>query len=52
MGYGRTLTDGDVLEMRKLYEGGGWSFAALGRKYGINYNTASRIIKRKLWSNI
>ena len=48
----RTLSESDVLEIRKLYEGGGWTYAALGRKYGVGYNTISRIIKRKLWSHI
>ncbi len=40
-----TVTVEDVLEMRRLKENG-WTYAKIGRKFGVHVSTAERWVKR------
>jgi len=46
------LTEKDVLEIRKLYAGGGYTYENLGDIYGVTYYNIYCIIKRKSWKHI
>lgn len=46
------LTEKNVLEMRELYSTGEWTYAALGRRWGINASTSARVIKGRLWKHL
>ena len=41
-----------VLEIRKLYETGKYTYNILGKKYFINKRTVGKIINRERWKNI
>lgn len=38
-----------VRELRKLYEGGGWSQGRLSREYGISLAQVGRIVRYEAW---
>lgn len=46
------LTVNDVREMRQLHAAGGWSYAALGRRFAVNISAAWKIVNRKLWRHV
>lgn len=46
------LTADQVLEIRRLYAGGGWLQRELGEKFGVARSIIGRIIRRKLWAHI
>lgn len=46
-----TLTWEQVYELRALYEAGGYTFRALGKKYGVSSVTARNIIKKRTWKD-
>lgn len=43
------LTLNEVSEIRNLYLNGNYTFADLGRKFNVTYQTISGIIKNKFW---
>jgi len=46
------LTEDQVREIRQLYGAGGWTFAGLGRQYGVAYQIISAIVRRTSWSKV
>lgn len=46
------LTENDVREIRKLYKTKKYTFADLGKMYGVCYNNISSIVKYKIWKEI
>lgn len=46
------LTASDVIEMRRLYADGGWTYRALGRHFTVSYPTARSIIRREKWAHL
>jgi hypothetical protein len=48
----RKLTGADVRAIRERYAIGGISHAALGREYGVNKVTVTRILQRKMWRHV
>lgn len=51
-GGGVKMTNEKVVTMRAQYESGRFTFAHLGRLYGVSETTASRICKRDLWRHV
>lgn len=47
-----SLTENDVLEMRKLWEETNTTRTELSQKYGVSQHQVSRIIRRKCWRHI
>lgn len=50
-GYAR-LTDTQVVEMRALYAGGGWSFKRIAQRYRVHIKTAHQAIRRRTWKHL
>lgn len=46
------LTAVIVLEARILYATGNYTFAELGRRYGVTYHTIARAIRGTVWSHV
>lgn len=46
------LTENDVLELRSRYATGKYTFATLGRIYGVSYQTVQGIINKKYWKHL
>lgn len=46
------LTESQVLEMREKYATGNYSFASLGKEYGISHTSAGFVVTRKTWRHI
>ena len=46
------LTAEQVLELRRLRKEEGWTFARLGKHFGVSTSNAVLIVKRKTWKNI
>lgn len=46
------LTDDKVREIRRLHAAGGYTFAALARRYGVSLSLVSKIVKRKTWRHV
>lgn len=46
------LSEADVLNIRQTYNVGGVSHAELGRRFGVNQSTITRIIRKKRWAHL
>ena len=46
------LTEDDVRTIRRLYAQGGYSYRALGRRYGVGFTTIRQAVKRQTWTHI
>ena len=46
------LTEKQVLEIRRLYAGGGYTYKMLGEMYGVTKTCIGNIIRRKTWKHI
>ncbi len=46
------LTDGDVLEIVQLYESGGYTKVALGKRYGVSDVVIGNVLAGKSWSHV
>lgn len=46
------ITEQQVLQIRKDYADGGFSYKELVHKYGIEWDHIYRIVKRKIWKHI
>ena len=46
------LTEGDVIEIRKLYTAGGITHDELGEEFGVARPTISDIIRRETWAHV
>ena len=42
----------DVIEMRKKYKTGNYTYADLGKEYGIGNSTAGEVVRGITWSHI
>lgn len=49
---GAVLTEGQVREIRALWETGAWQQRQIARQYGVNFRTVHYIVHRKLWKHI
>jgi hypothetical protein len=47
-----SLTNADVLEIRRLHATGGWMYTELGEKYSVAANTIKAIVLRRTWKHI
>ena len=48
----KKLSDADVRAIRARYAAGGTSHARLGREYGVNASTITRILHRRKWRHL
>jgi hypothetical protein len=46
------LTEGSVVEIRRLYASGQWSQRALGRRFGVSYHTIRRVVLGWSWKHV
>lgn len=46
------VTEDDVLEIRRLHAEGGWSYPALGQKFGLTGTSIGYIVRRHTWKHI
>ena len=46
------LSENQVLEIRRLYATGDYSYRALGKMFGVDHSLIGRIILRKNWTHI
>jgi hypothetical protein len=46
------VTEGDVRQMRDLYEKGGHTLAEIGAQYGIHLSTVHMIVRRRTWKHV
>ena len=46
------LTDGEVLDIRRLYNAGGTTYRSLAEHYNVTHSCIQGIINRKSWSHI
>jgi hypothetical protein len=46
------LTEDQVREMRQLYAAGGWSYARLGKRFGIGQSATYRVVKGIRWGHV
>lgn len=46
------LNESDVINIRKLYSSGNYTFAEIAKGYGVKYNAISRIVKRASWKHV
>lgn len=46
------VTAAQVLEMRELYEAGGWTYKALAEKYGVSIRCVSQIMDGSSWKSV
>lgn len=46
------LSEADVREIRYLYSTGNWTFAGLGRKFGVSYVAVREVVKFRVWKHI
>lgn len=46
------VTAAQVLEMRELYEAGGWTYKALADKYGVSIRCVSQIMDGSSWKSV
>jgi hypothetical protein len=46
------LTERDVLEMRRIYATGKYTYKRLGKKFGISGGHAAKIINKEAWAHL
>jgi hypothetical protein len=46
------LTDGKVVELRRLYRAGGVSLRALAAEEGVHHSTTGRAIRGDSWAHV
>jgi len=46
------LCEDDVIELRKLYSTGDYTYEELGRKFNVNENTVGEAIRGDTWSHV
>ena len=46
------LTESAVKEMRERYAAGGIGLESLGKKYGVCFSVARRVIRRETWGHV
>ena len=46
------FSEEDVLEIRRLWDEGGWTYSALGRRYEVTAGAISLIIRRINWKHV
>lgn len=46
------LTEAHVLEVRRVYNNGGWTQADLATKFGVTRTLISRIVNRLIWKHV
>jgi hypothetical protein len=46
------LTENIVIEIRRLYESGEYTYDKLGKMYGVTESCIFRIVKRKSWKHV
>lgn len=46
------LTKDQVIEIRKLYDSGGYSQVELGRKFGVYKTTVNKIVRKLTWKEL
>lgn len=46
------FTNAQIRDLRTQFAGGGYSFSAIGRKFGTSVSNAFRIIKRHTWRRV
>ncbi len=46
------LTPDDVRRIRLLYAAGGWTYATLGVKFGVDSRAIGRVVQRQSWAHV
>ncbi len=46
------LTEIEVLEIRRIYALGNWSYADLATEYNVGWTTIQKIVKRTTWKHV
>lgn len=46
------LNDDIVREMRALYATGGWTYKALGERYGVSHRCIGTVIRNERWTHV
>ena len=46
------LSEDDVREIRRKFDAGGYTFASLGRQYGVAYQGIRQIVRRRTWKHV
>jgi hypothetical protein len=46
------LTEHDIIEIRRLYASGMWTYDEIATTYGLGKSTVARIINRQAWKHV